>query len=129
MFDLDPAPDVDFNEVIKGALAVRKRLEKLGLETFCKTTGGKGLHVVTPLTSDPKSPDWDAAKMFAKEVCRRLAVAEPERYLLNMAKKERNGPHLPRLPAQRPHLDGRRAAVAARPRRAPRCRCRWTGAR
>jgi len=91
VFDLDPAPDVDFDEVIKGALAVRKRLEKLGLETFCKTTGGKGLHVVTPLTSDPKSPDWDAAKMFAKEVCRRLVVAEPERFLLNMAKKERKG--------------------------------------
>jgi bifunctional non-homologous end joining protein LigD len=91
VFDLDPAPDVDFDEVIKGAQAVRKRLEKLGLETFCKTTGGKGLHVVTPLTSDPKSPDWDAAKMFAKEVCRRLVNAEPDRFLLNMAKKERTG--------------------------------------
>jgi bifunctional non-homologous end joining protein LigD len=91
VFDLDPAPDVDFDEVIKGAFSVRKRLEKLGLKTFCKTTGGKGLHVVTPLTSDKKSPDWDAAKMFAKEVCRRLVVAEPERFLLNMAKKERKG--------------------------------------
>src|SRR4051812_24543248 len=91
VFDLDPAPDVGFNEVIKGALALRKRLEKLGLATFCKTTGGKGLHVVTPLTSDKKSPDWDAAKMFAKEVCRRLAEAEPDRFLLNMAKKERTG--------------------------------------
>jgi len=46
---------------------------------------------VTPLTSDPRSPDWDAAKTFAKEVCRRLADAEPERYVLNMAKKERTG--------------------------------------
>ena len=91
MFDLDPAPDLGFNEVIKAALALRKRLEKLGLATFCKTTGGKGLHVVTPLTSDPKSPDWDAAKMFAKEVCRRLADAEPDHYVLNMAKKERTG--------------------------------------
>jgi bifunctional non-homologous end joining protein LigD len=91
VFDLDPAPDVGFNEVIKGALALRRRLEKLGLKTFCKTTGGKGLHVVTPLTSDKKSPDWDAAKMFAKEICRRLAEAEPDRYLLNMAKKERVG--------------------------------------
>jgi bifunctional non-homologous end joining protein LigD len=91
VFDLDPAPDVGFNEVVKGALTLRKRLEKLGLKTFCKTTGGKGLHVVTPLTSDKKSPDWDAAKMFAKEVCRRLADAEPERFLLNMAKKERKG--------------------------------------
>jgi bifunctional non-homologous end joining protein LigD len=91
VFDLDPAPDVGFNEVVKGALVLRKRLEKLGLNTFCKTTGGKGLHVVTPLTADKKSPDWDAAKMFAKEVCRRLAEAEPDRFVLNMAKKERTG--------------------------------------
>jgi len=91
VFDLDPAPDVKFAEVIAGALEVRKRIEKLGLVAFCKTTGGKGLHVVTPLTSDKKSPDWEAAKMFAKEICRRIAAAEPERYVLNMAKKERGG--------------------------------------
>jgi bifunctional non-homologous end joining protein LigD len=91
VFDLDPAPELGFKEVIRAALDLRKRLEKLGMKTFCKTTGGKGLHVVTPLTSDPRSPDWDAAKTFAKEVCRRLADAEPERYVLNMAKKERTG--------------------------------------
>jgi bifunctional non-homologous end joining protein LigD len=91
VFDLDPAPDVGFDDVVRGTQTLRKRLEKLGLKTFCKTTGGKGLHIVTPLTADKKSPDWDAAKAFAKEVCRRLADAEPERFLLNMAKKERTG--------------------------------------
>lgn len=48
VFDLDPAPDVPFERVIDGAREIRDRLEELGLISFCKTTGGKGLHVVTP---------------------------------------------------------------------------------
>jgi bifunctional non-homologous end joining protein LigD len=89
VFDLDPAPDVAFTDVIAAAHTVRDRLEELGLVSFCKTTGGKGLHIVTPLKAE--AVDWPAAKAFAKSVCQRLAAEAPDRFLIKMAKKERAG--------------------------------------
>jgi bifunctional non-homologous end joining protein LigD len=91
VFDLDPDEAIPFDRVIEAALAVKDRLEALGLVAFCKTTGGKGLHVVTPLKDGKGNVDWPAAKQFAQDVCLALAADQPDRYVVNMAKAKRVG--------------------------------------
>jgi bifunctional non-homologous end joining protein LigD len=71
---------------------MRDRLNDLGLVSFCKTTGGKGLHVVTPLAiANRNKPSWPQAKGFAHDVCLQMARDNPGLYLIKMSKSLRNG--------------------------------------
>jgi bifunctional non-homologous end joining protein LigD len=92
VFDLDPAPDVGLDAVIDAARELRERLEELRLESFLKTTGGKGLHVVTPFSQPRNNPlDWPLVKTFARDLCARMAADSPQRYVINMSKRARTG--------------------------------------
>lgn len=73
-------------------MEINDRLKALGLVGFCKTTGGKGLHVVTPLAPPRKDRlDWSMAKEFARELCMQMAADSPNSYLVKMTKKARPG--------------------------------------
>ena len=88
VFDLDPSEGVDFEFTKATARQMRDLLRRLGLESFVRTTGGKGLHVVVPL--EPRS-EWDAVKAFARGLSETVAAADTERLTTNMSKKNRIG--------------------------------------
>ncbi len=88
VFDLDPGADVDWKQVIAGAHDVRERLESAGLKTFLRTSGGKGLHVVVPLS---RRNTWDELKAFAKSVAEAVTRDAPDQYLATMSKAQRVG--------------------------------------
>ena len=88
VFDLDPDPAVAWTDVVAAARQIRQFLLDLGLESFVKTTGGKGLHLVVPIE---RRHDWDAAKAFCKQVADAIATGDSERYTANMSKRARGG--------------------------------------
>jgi bifunctional non-homologous end joining protein LigD len=88
VIDLDPDESIDWPTVIEAAWLARTLLEELGLTAFVRTTGGKGLHVVSPLT--PRAP-WSTVKPFAQAIARQLARVAPQRFTSNMAKDKRRG--------------------------------------
>ena len=87
-FDFDPDAGLPWGRVAEAALEMREALLGIGLQSFAKTTGGKGLHVVVPVV--PKL-GWDAVKEFAKWVAERFVAAYPDRFTSNMAKRARSG--------------------------------------
>ena len=88
VFDLDPDVGLDFEAVKKAAKDLRTRLADIGLTSFAMLSGGKGVHVVVPLTP---GHSWDAHKDFSKRFAEALSLAEPERFTANMSKAKRKG--------------------------------------
>jgi bifunctional non-homologous end joining protein LigD len=88
VFDLDPGADVAWERMIAAARLVRKLLNQVGLESFLRTTGGKGLHVVVPL--NPGCP-WPQVKEFARAFASTMAQAHPMEFIATASKSQRNG--------------------------------------
>jgi bifunctional non-homologous end joining protein LigD len=87
-FDLDPGEGAPFEAVKEAARAVRGFLREKGLESFLKTSGGKGLHVVVPVAPEA---EWDRAKGFCESIAKGLAHDEPKRYIAKSSKAARTG--------------------------------------
>jgi bifunctional non-homologous end joining protein LigD len=88
IFDLDPGPDIGWPELVRAAQEVRERLRAAGLESFIKTTGGKGVHVVAPV--EPVAT-WDEVKPWTRTAAEAMVADSPDRYVSKMSKKIRAG--------------------------------------
>ena len=145
-FDLDPDIGLPWERVTEAAIEMRETLLGIGLKSFPKTTGGKGLHVVVPIA--PKL-DWDQAKEFSKWVAERFIAAYPDHFTSNMAKRARAGrifidylrnsrgataiaaysPRRGRTPRSRRRCPGRKSRTASSRTVSPSrpCRSGWPG--
>lgn len=88
IMDMDPDEGLPFSRVIDAAYEARERLKNLGLESYLKTTGGKGLHVVVPLA---RKQSWETLKTFAKAIAMSMENDSPDKYLSKMSKAARKG--------------------------------------
>jgi bifunctional non-homologous end joining protein LigD len=88
VFDLDPGEGVPFADVTQAARDLRDQLQRLGLQSFCRTTGGKGLHLVVPL--EPVAT-WDVVKPFCRAFAETLSQEQPQRFLSTIKKADRKG--------------------------------------
>jgi bifunctional non-homologous end joining protein LigD len=86
--DLDPDVSIDWQTLSASAAEVRKELKKMNLESFLKTTGGKGLHIVVPI--EPEY-EWPVVKQFAHEFALAMEKRDPHLYLTKMSKAARAG--------------------------------------
>jgi bifunctional non-homologous end joining protein LigD len=88
VFDLDPGEGTTWKDIINGALKLRELLEGVGLKTFLRTSGGKGLHVVVPIE---RRTTWEDFKQFAKDVADTMTREAPDKYIATLSKAKRRG--------------------------------------
>jgi bifunctional non-homologous end joining protein LigD len=88
VFDLDPDPKLGWDRMIEAAQLTRALLEELGLKSWCKTSGGKGLHVVVPIA---RHAGWDDVKAFAQAAAQHMAETLPDRFSAKMGAQNRRG--------------------------------------
>lgn len=88
ILDLDPAPGIGWAEIVGAAREVRERLAAAGLESWVKTTGGKGLHVVAPLQ---RRAGWEEVRDSSLRVAEAMVADAPDRYLTSASKEQREG--------------------------------------
>lgn len=86
IFDLDPAPELPWMQVVEAAQLIRALLDDIGLKSFVKTTGGKGLHVAVPLKPERS---WNEVKLFSRAIAKHLEKTIPDRFTSSLSKSKR----------------------------------------